>query len=109
VAYGSEYLRIVAWTFVASGIVFVSSSVFQGMGNTLPPLGSSTLRVMLFAVPAFVLSHRPGFQLWHVWYLAVATVAVQFVVNMWLLHREFARKLAPAPLLESRPVAAAES
>src|SRR5688572_24820376 len=35
---GAEYLYIVAWTFVASGIIFVSSSVFQGLGNTLPPL-----------------------------------------------------------------------
>src|SRR5258706_6166739 len=39
VAFGAEYLRIISWNFVASGVVFVSSSVFQGMGNTLPPLG----------------------------------------------------------------------
>jgi Na+-driven multidrug efflux pump len=105
VAFGSEYLRIIAWNFVASGIVFVSSSVFQGMGNTLPPLASSTLRVVLFAGPAWILAHRPGFQPWHAWYLSVATVLVQLTANVWLLHREFARKLASVALPDPRPVA----
>jgi putative MATE family efflux protein len=109
VALGAEYLRIAALNFVASGIVFVSSSVFQGMGNTLPPLGSSSLRLVLFAVPAYAVSRRPGFQLWHLWYLSVASVTAQLCVNMWLLHREFARKLSPTASLESRPVAAAET
>jgi hypothetical protein len=51
---------------------------------------------VLFAVPAFFLSHRPGFQLRHAWYLSVATVALQCGANTWLLRREFARKLSPA-------------
>ena len=93
VAYGAEYLRVISWNFLASGLVFVSSSVFQGMGNTLPSLASSVLRLVLFAVPAYVMSHRPGFQLVHVWQVAVAAVAVQLVVNMALLHREFKVRL----------------
>ena len=40
IAVGEEYLRIVSWNFVASGIVFVASSMFQAMGNTLPSLVS---------------------------------------------------------------------
>jgi len=106
VAFGSEYLRITCWNFLASGIVFVSSSVFQGMGNTLPPLGASALRLVLFAIPAYVVSHQPGFQLRHVWYISVASVTVQLVVNLWLLHREFAKKLAPVPAAEAQPAAA---
>jgi putative MATE family efflux protein len=102
VAVGSEYLRITSLNFLASGIVFVSSSVFQGMGNTLPPLAASALRLLIFAVPAFALAQQPGFQLRHVWYLSVASVTVQLCVNLWLLRREFGRKLdgltAPAPL-----------
>jgi putative MATE family efflux protein len=93
VAFGSEYLYIIALNAVASGIVFVSSSVFQGMGNTLPPLLSSALRLLVFAVPAYALSRRPGFQMAYVWYLSVAAVTLQFFVNMWLLQREFALKL----------------
>src|SRR5438874_6057101 len=38
IAFGSDYLRIVAFNFVAAGIVFTSSSMFQGLGNTVPPL-----------------------------------------------------------------------
>jgi putative MATE family efflux protein len=93
VAFGSEYLRIISLNFLASGIVFVSSSVFQGIGNTLPPLASSSLRLVLFALPAFLLSRRPGFELWQVWYLSVASVTLQLVANVWLLHREFERRL----------------
>jgi putative MATE family efflux protein len=95
VAVGAEYLRIVSWSFLATGIVYVSSSMFQGMGNTLPPLASSALRMALFAIPAYALSDRPDFQLRHMWYLSIATVGVQLLVNLWLLRREFARKLGP--------------
>jgi Na+-driven multidrug efflux pump len=98
VAFGSEYLRIISWNFVASGVVFVSSSVFQGMGNTLPPLGSSLTRLLLFAVPAYTLARQPGFQMRHVWYVSLASVGVQTCVNLWLLRREFDRKLGFPPL-----------
>jgi putative MATE family efflux protein len=106
VAFGSEYLRITCWNFLASGIVFVSSSVFQGMGNTLPPLGASALRLLLFALPAYAISHQPQFQLRQLWYISVASVTVQLVVNLWLLHREFGRKLPRAAASIAAPAAA---
>jgi len=109
VAFGSEYLRIIAWNSVASGIVFVSSSVFQGMGNTLPPLASSTVRLVVFALPAYALSRQPGFQMAHVWYLSILSVTLQFIANMWLLQREFARKLTFAPVVAAQPVLAADA
>ena len=93
VAFGAEYLRIISWNFISSGIVFVSGSVFQAMGNTLPPLAASSTRLLLFAVPAVVMSLRPGFQMRHLWYLSVATVSLQMLVNIALLQREFRRKL----------------
>ncbi len=94
VAFGAEYLRIISWNFVCSGVVFVSSSVFQGMGNTLPALASSSMRLVLFALPAYVVAQRAGFQMRHVWYFSLASVVVQTCVNLWLLHREFDRKLS---------------
>jgi putative MATE family efflux protein len=106
VAFGSEYLRITCWNFLASGIVFVSSSVFQGMGNTLPPLAASALRLLLFALPAYAISPQPGFQLRQVWYISVASVTVQLVVNLWLLHREFAKKLPRVAATAAEPAAA---
>jgi putative MATE family efflux protein len=93
VAFGADYLSVVSWSFVASGMIFVTSSVFQGIGHTLPALISSALRLVLFAVPSYMLARHPGFQMRHVWYIALAAVFVQLATALWLLHREFDRKL----------------
>lgn len=93
IAFGGDYLRIVSLNFLAAGIVFTSSSVFQGIGNTLPPLVSSMTRLFLFALPATFLSYRPGFQIRHVWYLSVASILFQACINLLLLRRELRRKL----------------
>ncbi|PYT36096.1 MAG: MATE family efflux transporter [Acidobacteria bacterium] len=97
IAFGAEYLRVISFNFLAMGLIFTSSSMFQGMGNTLPPLACSSLRLLLFALPAYMLSQRPGFQIREVWYLSVASVAIQAVVNLVLVQREFRRRLAFAP------------
>jgi len=39
-----------------------------------------------------------------VWYLSVASVTVQLGLNLWLLHREFERKLSPLAAAGSPPV-----
>ena len=91
----SEYLRILCWTFIMSGIVFVGSSMFQAMGNTLPSLVASFTRIVLVAVPAFIVARMPGFELRWIWYLSLAAGVVQFVLTLVLLEREFRRKLNP--------------
>jgi putative MATE family efflux protein len=93
-AVGSEYLRIVAWNFVPSGIVFVSSSMFQALGNTLPSLASSVTRTCLAVIPAYLLSTVDGFALTWIWYLSAVSVACQMTLNLLFLRREYARKLA---------------
>ncbi|HEY2102836.1 MAG TPA: MATE family efflux transporter [Chthoniobacterales bacterium] len=93
IAFGSDYLKIISFNFVAVGLVFISSSVFQGIGNTLPPLLSSMTRLLLFALPALLLSQRPGFQIEWVWYLSVGSIFFQAFVNLVLLQREFRKKL----------------
>jgi putative MATE family efflux protein len=93
IAFGSEYLQIISLNFVAMGIVFTSSSVFQGIGNTLPPLISSATRLFLFALPAVIMSRMPGFHIKQIWHLSVASVLLQAFVNLLLLRREFKRKL----------------
>ena len=93
IAVGSEYLRIIAWTFAGSGIIFVSSSMFQAMGNTIPPLAASFARIVLVAVPAIVMSRMQGFELWWIWYLSVGALAFQLVTVLVLLQREFRVRL----------------
>jgi putative MATE family efflux protein len=101
-AVGSEYLRIVSWNFVASGLIFVASSMFQAMGNTIPSLVASGTRILLVAVPAIVLSRTAGFQLNWIWYLSVGAVFIQLALSMVLLRREFTRRLSfpPHPRLD---------
>jgi MATE family, multidrug efflux pump len=93
IAFGSEYLRIVSFNFISSGIIFTSSSVFQGIGNTLPPLFASLTRLVLFAVPALIISRMPGFQIREVWFLSVGTVILQMCVNVFLLRHEMRKRL----------------
>jgi putative MATE family efflux protein len=107
VAVGEEYLHIVAWNFVASGVIFVSSSMFQAMGNTIPSLVTSATRVVIVAVPVLLLARTPGFALRWIWYISVAAVVVQLAMNLLLLRREFRIRLgdraerADAPVLAS--------
>jgi len=108
VAFGADYLRIISWNFVAMGLIFTSSSMFQAMGNTWPPLGSSSLRLLIFAAPAAFLSRLPGFSIQEVWYLSVATVAAQAVINLALLSREFRRKLRFSAQTSIAPAASPE-
>ncbi len=91
---GAEYLSIVSWTFTASGILFVGSSMFQAMGNTLPALIASFVRIVLVAIPALLLSAQPGFALHWIWYLSVGALLVQLTLNLLLLRREFERRLS---------------
>jgi putative MATE family efflux protein len=93
IAIGAECLRIISWNLVGHGVAYTVSSIFQGLGHTLPPLISSTLRLGLFAGPAYLLSLRAGFEIREVWYLSIASVAAQAVMNLVLLRREFDRTL----------------
>lgn len=91
--FGGEYLAIVALNFVASGIAFSCSSVFQGIGNTIPPLLCSASRLFLFALPAALLAGRAGFEIRYVWYLSAVSQFIQACFILLLLRRELGRKL----------------
>jgi putative MATE family efflux protein len=94
---GEEYLHVIAWNFVGSGVIFVSSSMFQAMGNTLPSLITSAFRIVLIAVPILLLASARGFTLLWVWYISVAGVFIQLGLNLLLLRREFRVRLAFQP------------
>ena len=92
VSVGDEYLRIISWNFIASGLIFVSSSMFQALGNTVPSLVASVSRLLIVAVPALWLAQFPDFQLRWIWYLSVIAVLMQLGIIMLLLKREFRLK-----------------
>lgn len=98
-AIGAQFLRIISWNFVASGVIFTCSGMFQALGNTLPALWSSASRLLTFVVPAVWLSTRPDFALRHLWLLSVATVGLQAAISLWLLRGQWRRRLTVAPPL----------
>ncbi len=58
IAVGALYLSTVSWNFVASGINFCCSGMFQALGNTVPSLVSSASRLVTFVLPALWLAQR---------------------------------------------------
>ncbi len=93
VAVGADFLRTISWNFVATGLIFTCSGMFQALGNTVPALISSATRLVTFALPALWLSTRSGFAIHHVWILSVVTVTGQAALSYWLLRLELQRRV----------------
>jgi putative MATE family efflux protein len=86
-------LTISSWNFAATGVVFTCSALFQALGNTMPTLISSGIRLLAFLVPVLWLSTQPGFRIEQVWWVSVLSIVVQAVIGWGLVHREFKRRL----------------
>ena len=93
IAVAGEFLRYISWNFVAVGLVFTCSSLYQALGNTWPALGSTAIRLAAFAVPTIWIAHRPGFELRFVFILSVISMLIQAVISYFWLQFEFRRKL----------------
>jgi len=78
---------------VAQGLIFVCSSMFQGLGDTKPVLLSSGARLITYATPMIWLSARPDFRIEHVWYLSIVSTTLQAALSLWLLRLEFRKRL----------------
>ena len=89
----SEFLRIASWNFVAVGLSFCCSGMFQALGDTRPALISSASRLVTYVVPAIWLAGQPWVVLHDFWYLSVASVTVQAIASFWLLRVQLHRKL----------------
>jgi putative MATE family efflux protein len=103
IAVGADYLRTVAYNFVAAGLVFLIAGIFQGLGNTWPSLVASALRAVAFVATVFWLSHRAGFAMHTIWLVSVGSVTLQFCVGALLVRRELRLR---APVSGSPPVGA---
>ena len=95
VVVGADFLRTISWNFVATGVIFTCSGMFQALGNTIPSLISSASRLVTFALPALWMSTRPGFSLHELWILSVVTVTAQAGLTTWFLLRELQRRREP--------------
>lgn len=95
IAIGALFLRMISLNLVAQGLIFVCSSMFQGLGNTKPVLLSSVARLITYSLPLVWLSAMPGFRIEHVWYLSIATTTLQAGLSLLLLRLEFRKRLVP--------------
>jgi len=102
---GATFLRTISWTFIAQGVVFTCSGIFQGLGNTTPAMMSSAARLAVFVPLAIVFSRQPGFHLQKLWYLSVATVWFQACVSFALLRWQFNKRLSEAAPTSTAPAA----
>ena len=103
---GATFLRTISWTFIAQGVVFTCSGLFQGLGNTRPAMLSSAIRLTVFVPVAVWLSTQHGFQLERLWLVSVATVWIQALASYLLLRHQFSRRLVDEPRAMVAPVGA---
>lgn len=101
--FAAVFMTIVSWNFAINGLIFTCSGMFQGLGNTWPALASTATRIVTFVFPAFWLARQPGFRIEHVWYLSVATTALQAVVSLVLLRWQLGVKLRPLVTSRDKP------
>jgi putative MATE family efflux protein len=93
IAIAAEFLRIISWNFVAIGINFSCSGMFQALGDTRPALISSASRLITYVVPAVWLAGQPWAVLHDFWYLSVGSTMLQALFAWLLLRRELHHKL----------------
>jgi len=91
VAVAGGYLQLISLTFLATGLIFACTSVFQGLGNTRPPFISSVIRLLVFCIPVLLLLAKLTLQ--QIWMISAASIWVQAITNLWFLRSEFRNKL----------------
>ena len=103
---GTTFLRTISWTFIAQGVVFTCSGMFQGLGNTRPAMLSSAIRLAAFVPLAIWVSKQPGFHLEQLWFVSVAAVWIQAAASYLLLRHQFNRRLVDSLRVGGAPVGA---
>ena len=90
IAVGSEYLQVILLEFFSHRSLYLPcSAVFQGLGNAMLAMISSAVGRLI----SFVRCRCCGFPgspispMIQLWYLSVASVALQAVFSLWLVRR----------------------
>ncbi len=88
--YGVIYLSIFSLGYAAVGTIMVAASAFQGLGKTYPCLIGAALDNVLFAGLVLTLPVFFGWGIQSVWWIKLATAAVETAVVAVWLKRELA-------------------
>jgi hypothetical protein len=49
--------------------------------------------LVLFSLPAILISRMPGFEIRELWYLSVGSIVFQMCINLFLLRHELRKRL----------------
>jgi putative MATE family efflux protein len=85
-ANAENFLKVSSFAIVAQAAVTASSSIFQALGNTLPSLISSCVRLIAFCGVAFYLVSTHAFGAQTVWLLWMGTLMAQAAVSLILVR-----------------------
>ena len=87
IRFGEIYLSIFSLGNVIVGTIMVSAAAFQGLGKTYPSLAGAVLDNALFACLVFTLPVYFSWGIGSIWWIKVATAAIEMVVvAVWLKH-----------------------
>ena len=92
-AVSAVYLRTISLNFVAVGVVFACSGMFQAIGDTRPSFVSSSSRLLTYVLPCLFLAQYSGAQLVDFWYLSIVSAGLQAGFSLWLLRRALRAQL----------------
>jgi putative MATE family efflux protein len=94
VAFGSECMRIVAWSMIASALAVVLARGFDGAGNTVPAMTINLITLWGMELPlAFGLSRWLGLGATGVWWgRALANLANGLLFAVWFRRGGWKRK-----------------
>jgi putative MATE family efflux protein len=90
---GAEFMRILSINLIAVAVATSCFGVLSGLGNTIPTMVSSAVRIALIVGPTSWLATLPGFRPVWIWEISVGAQLVQVALNLYFLRREFDRRL----------------
>jgi putative MATE family efflux protein len=93
-AIAASLVRISSVGFVATGLSFCCSGIFQALGNTWPSLISSGSRLFTYVIPAVWMASQGWAPIHYFWYLSVFSVSIQAIISLAFIRREFRLKLS---------------
>ena len=90
-AYAVVFLTMLSWTLVAGAVLNNCLGVFEGLGNTIPPLVTDFIRLAVFGLVLAALARAPWFEFRHACYAMLVAYLVQLLILPALLWRALGR------------------
>lgn len=95
---GTDYLFWSGLSFMPSIVLLSCNGIYQGLGNTVPALISSCVRITVVIIGSYILLGRPDFHSTQLWQLSFGANVIQAALSFWLLQRMLKQKISCIPV-----------